>query len=72
MSLSKLQKKEKEPISTFEWAWFKYLFRLEYESENKHIMDADYSLKDDSFHNRDMVKQQKSMMFKIMIDNHKK
>jgi uncharacterized protein YifE (UPF0438 family) len=67
----KVAKKEKEPISTFEWAWFKYLFRLEYESQNKHIMKADYSLEDDSFYNRDMAKQQKGMMFKVIRDNHK-
>lgn len=68
----KVAKKEKEPISIYEWAWFKYLFRLEFESENKHIMDADYSLEEDGFYNRDMAKQQKGMMFKVMRDTHKK
>lgn len=68
----KVAKKEKDPISTFEWAWFKYLFRLEYESENKHIVEGDYRLEEDSFYNRDMAKQQKGMMFKVMRDNHKK
>jgi uncharacterized protein YifE (UPF0438 family) len=68
----KVARKEKMPVSPFEWAWFKYLGRLEWEDKNKHILEADYRLEEDSFYNRDMAKQQRGMMFKVMTDNHKK
>lgn len=68
----KVVKKEKDPVSTYEQAWFKYQFRLEYESKNKHIIDGDFRLEEDSFYNRDMAKQQRGMMFGVMRDNHKK
>ncbi|MCF1753182.1 DUF413 domain-containing protein [Mariniradius sediminis] len=68
----KVARKEKMPVSPYEWAWFKYLGRLEWESQNKHIMEADYRLEEDSFYNRDMAKQQRGMMFKVMTDNHKR
>jgi uncharacterized protein YifE (UPF0438 family) len=68
----KVIRKEKDPISPYEWAWLKYLGRLEWETANKLIMDADYRLEEDSFYNRDMAKQQKGMMFKVIRDTHKK
>lgn len=68
----KAARKEKDPISPFECAWLKYLNRLAWEADNKHIMIADYQLEEDSFYNRDMAKQQRGMMFGVMRDNHKK
>ncbi|EAZ83056.1 DUF413 domain-containing protein [Algoriphagus machipongonensis] len=67
----KVAKREKNPTSPFEWAWFKYLGRKRIEEEHGDRLKIQYTPKEDSFYSREMAKQQKRMIFSVVSKNHK-
>lgn len=63
---------KEEPFSLEEVAWWKFLDQKAYEERRRVGLTIQYQPQVDTFHNRDMLKQQKSLMFKVTRDNHKK
>jgi hypothetical protein len=55
-----------------EIAWVKYLFRMNYEKKYGDRYSHEPKLDGDTFYSREMAKQQKSMMFKVTSENHRK
>jgi len=67
----KVVNKEKLPITIAENAWFKYMGRKAYEQKAGDSLNAHYQPESDTFHNREMAKKQKRMMFSEISRNHK-
>ena len=65
-------KKEKAPFSFEEQAWNKYIHRKAMEENPDNKLNLNYTITEDGFYNREMAKQQKSMMFKLMNETHRK
>ena len=65
-------KGEIEPFSLEEKAWFKYLGRKKVEAKYGDSLDRVYFPEEDTFYNRDMVKKQRSTMYGVMNENHRK
>ncbi len=63
---------KEDPFSLYEVAWWKFLDQRAYEERRRIRVTIQYKPQVDTFHNRDMLKQQKSLMFKVTRDNHKK
>jgi uncharacterized protein YifE (UPF0438 family) len=60
-----------EPFSPEEWAWFKYLGRKRVEQEYPDLPYLNYIPDSDSFYNREMSKQVKSTIFKVIRESHR-
>jgi len=67
----KVARREKNPVSPFEWVWFKYLGRKRIEAEQGDNLKIQYRPNDDSFYNRDMAKQQKRLVFGVVRKTHR-
>jgi hypothetical protein len=67
----KVAKREKDPVSPFEWAWFKYLGRKRIEEEQGYRLKIQYTPKEDSFYSREMAKQQKSIIYGVINKSHR-
>jgi uncharacterized protein len=61
---------QEAPFSIEEWAWLKYINRKRIESKYNDRLKAIYVPADDTFYSREMVKQQRKMMFKVTKENH--
>ena len=68
----KVAKKETKPETDYEKLWFKYLRRKEIEQKYGNSLYDKPVLEEDTFLNRDMAKNLRSTMFKVMKDAHKK
>lgn len=62
---------KRNPEAFYEKIWFKYIKRKEIESNKGAILYTTPLPKDDTFYSRDMVKELKNTMFKVMKENHK-
>jgi len=62
---------QKKADTIFETTWFKYLGRKTLEAKKGLDLTTKYFLEDDNFHNREMAKEQKRIMFDEMKKNHK-
>lgn len=63
---------EIEPFSLEEKAWFKYLGRKKVEAKYGDSLDRVYYPEEDTFYNREMYKKQRSTMYGVMNENHRK
>ncbi len=59
------------PFSLHEIAWNKYLNRKRLEEDPNNRLDVRYGLDDDTFYNRDMVRQQRGIMRAVVLQAHK-
>lgn len=64
-------RQERDPFSTEETAWNKYLNRKRLEEDPNNRLDVRYNLDDDTFYSRDMVRQQRSIMRNVIHKAHK-
>ncbi len=62
----RVARREQDPVSPEELAWNKYLHRREMEGDPSNRLHLRYEYEQDTFFNRDMVKKQRSTMFRVM------
>ncbi len=65
-------KGENEPVSIEEKAWIKYLGQKRNEEKPGDLQDRQYLPYVDTFHNRELYKKNRKMMFGVMSENHRK
>lgn len=63
---------EFSPFSLHEKVWFRYLGRKRVKEQKGDRFNSQHRIEDDTFFSRDMVKKQRSTMFKVMRENHRK
>ena len=64
-------KRKRSPFSLEETVWNKYLHRKELEADPENKLKLIYQYEEDTFYNRNMVRKQRSTMFRVMNENHK-
>ena len=62
---------KEDPFSLQEAAWWKYLDQIAYEARHRDGIVIQYDPQDDTFYSRNMFKQQKATMRKVIKDNHR-
>jgi uncharacterized protein len=67
-----VMKGEFDPFSLDEHAWFRYLGRKRVKEQKGDRFNPQHHIEDDNFYSREMVKMQRSTMFKVMSENHRK
>jgi len=65
-------RKQLAPTNDYERVWFKYLKRKEIEAKAGQVLHNTPIPNDDTFYNRDMAKDLKRSMFKMIKENHRK
>ena len=65
-----VMKGEEEAFSLHEHAWYKYIGRKMVEEKYGDSLYANYVPEENGFYSREMIKQQKSMMFGVIVDSH--
>jgi uncharacterized protein YifE (UPF0438 family) len=66
----KVANHEKTPITTADFAWFKYQGRKSVEAKFGDRLKTQYHVEEDTFYNREMAKKQKRMMSAEVQKNH--
>ena len=61
----------RKPEKDYEKVWFKYIKRKEIESEHGPSLHKKPIVEDDTFYSRDMAKNLKRTMFKVIKENHR-